>query len=222
MASKGGKPTGGGVYDSSAGDTNFRRKWDREEYAERAKTREKNPALAEKNDSRRRRGLAPQQDDSEEPAEKELLQARDTPIDLTSNLNKTQIVQATGGQQPGFYCAACDCTVKDSVNYLDHINGAKHQKNLGMSMQVERSTAAQVALKLASLKRKKEVPELDFDARVEKAKAEEEEEKRARKREKKEKKRKHKEQAVDPGLSTEDLDIASMMGFGNFGGGKKG
>ncbi|KAJ3180472.1 hypothetical protein HDU87_001981 [Geranomyces variabilis] len=220
MSGKGGKSTGG-VYDSSAGDTNFRRKWDREEYAERAKTREKNPALAEKNDSRRRRGLAPQ-DDEEEHVEKELLKARDTPIDLTSNLNKTQIVQSTGGQQPGFYCAACDCTVKDSVNYLDHINGAKHQKNLGMSMQVERSTAQQVAQKLASLKRKKEVPELDFDARVEKAKAEEEEEKRARKREKREKKRKHKEPTVDPELAAEDIDIASMMGFGNFGGGKKG
>ncbi|TPX61520.1 hypothetical protein PhCBS80983_g01037 [Powellomyces hirtus] len=207
---------GGGVYDSSAGDTNFRRKWDREEYTQRAKDREKNAALAEKNDSRRRRGLAPEKDKDEEYVEQELLQAREEAIDLTSNLNKTVIVQSSSvaSKQPGFYCKACDCTVKDSVNYLDHINGWKHQKNLGMSMKVERSSVDQVRARLEALKRKSDVPELDFDARVEKAQAEEEEEKRARKREKKEKKRKLKEQPVDDSLVTEDLDIASMMGFG--------
>jgi U4/U6.U5 tri-snRNP component SNU23 len=34
--------------------------------------------------------------------------------------------------------------VKDSANFLDHINGKKHQRALGMSMRVERATLDQV------------------------------------------------------------------------------
>ncbi|KAI8818403.1 uncharacterized protein EV422DRAFT_185427 [Fimicolochytrium jonesii] len=210
-----------GVYESSAGDTNFRRKWDREELAKRAAEREKSSGKGQKGNERGRRGgNADDDDEDDEPVERGLLQAREGPIDLTSNLNKTQIVQASGAQQPGFYCKVCDCTVKDSVNYLDHINGWKHQKNMGMSMNVERSTVDQVKARLEALKRKAAVPELDFDARIEKAKEEEEEAKRAKKREKKEKKKKQKssasEEPVDP-----DADMMALMGFGGFGTSKK-
>ena len=41
--------------------------------------------------------------------------------------------------------AACvDCILRDSASYLDHINGKYHNRALGMSMRVERSTADQV------------------------------------------------------------------------------
>ncbi len=50
----------------------------------------------------------------------------------------------------------CDCVVKDSINFLDHINGKKHQRNLGMSMKVERSSLDQVKARFAQNKKKTE------------------------------------------------------------------
>lgn len=52
------------------------------------------------------------------------MKAREAPLELDKNLNKTIIV--SGGQgagQPGFFCDLCNKTSKDSVAYLDHING---------------------------------------------------------------------------------------------------
>mmetsp|Transcript_4823 Transcript_4823/g.12281 ORF Transcript_4823/g.12281 Transcript_4823/m.12281 type:complete len:349 (+) Transcript_4823:139-1185(+) len=51
----------------------------------------------------------------------------------------------------GWHCKVCDCFLKDSMTYLDHINGRKHQRVLGYSMKVERSTENQVSDKLAQL-----------------------------------------------------------------------
>lgn len=74
------------------------------------------------------------------------LKARDHKLDLTANLNKTQL-QSVGmplAQQAGYYCPVCDCVLKDSLSMLDHVNGKWHQRALGMNMQVERSTKEQV------------------------------------------------------------------------------
>ena len=46
--------------------------------------------------------------------------------------------------QAGYYCSVCDCILRDSQSYLDHINGKWHNRALGMSMRVERSTADEV------------------------------------------------------------------------------
>lgn len=34
-----------------------------------------------------------------------------------------------------FYCEVCDCELKDSSSYLDHINGKRHNRNLGISLK---------------------------------------------------------------------------------------
>lgn len=46
--------------------------------------------------------------------------------------------------QAGYYCSVCECVLRDSQSYLDHINGKYHNRALGMNMVVERSTADQV------------------------------------------------------------------------------
>jgi U4/U6.U5 tri-snRNP component SNU23 len=56
----------------------------------------------------------------------ELMQARETPLELDKNLNKTLVVQQTSGRGPGvpgFFCETCNRTYKDTTGYLDHING---------------------------------------------------------------------------------------------------
>jgi U4/U6.U5 tri-snRNP component SNU23 len=47
-------------------------------------------------------------------------------------------------QQAGYYCSVCDCILRDSASYLDHINGKYHNRALGMTMRVEKSTVDQV------------------------------------------------------------------------------
>jgi U4/U6.U5 tri-snRNP component SNU23 len=61
------------------------------------------------------------EEDDSEP--KELMKIREKKIDLDGNIGKIQVVQDS--KQPGYYCKHCDITVKDSINYLDHINGRK-------------------------------------------------------------------------------------------------
>ena len=59
-------------------------------------------------------------------------------------------------QQAGYYCSVCDCTLRDSLSYLDHINGKWHNRALGMSMRVEKSTAEQVRQRLDAAKQRKQ------------------------------------------------------------------
>ncbi|KAI9312375.1 hypothetical protein BX666DRAFT_1866210 [Dichotomocladium elegans] len=153
-----------------AGDTDFRRKWDKAEYAERARAREARDRAAERNDERKRMGLPPIRAKKEDAEPLDMLKNREKKIDFESNLGKVQIIQSgaagEASRQPGFYCAACDIVVKDSANYLDHVNGRKHQRNVGKEMKVERSSVASVKERLAMLKRKKESPEEEYGERA--------------------------------------------------------
>jgi len=111
----------------------------------------------------------------------------------------------------GWHCKVCDCFLKDSLAYLDHINGRKHQRNLGYSMRVERSTKDQVISRLdAMIKAKeqckkvdlkhhlKDYEEEDFNVIV---KVKDEELKRRKEKRKRERKERKKKKLMENGAS---------------------
>ncbi|XP_031440742.1 zinc finger matrin-type protein 2-like [Clupea harengus] len=193
----------------SGNKSDFRRKWDKDEYEELAQKR-----LNEERDKKDGKP-AP-------PVKRELLRHRDYKVDLESKLGKTIVITKTTPQSEmgGYYCNVCDCVVKDSINFLDHINGKKHQRNLGMSMRVERSSLDQVKKRFEVNKkrwREEKQKEYDFEERMKELREEEEKAKAYKKEKQKEKKRKAEEDLN----FEEDDEMAAVMGFSGFGAAKK-
>lgn len=188
-----------------------RRKWDRKEYERKAQDR-----LRSKDDEE---GTS---DDA--PVSRELLKRRDYKVDLDSKLGKSVVISKTtpSSQSGGYYCNVCDCVVKDSINFLDHINGKKHQRNLGMSMKVERSSLDQVKERFQRNKKKMEEKhkEYELDVKVREAKEEEDRYKEYKKEKRKDRKRKADDDLDDESGGVSN-DMAAIMGFAGFGGGKK-
>ncbi|XP_027012334.1 zinc finger matrin-type protein 2-like isoform X2 [Tachysurus fulvidraco] len=192
----------------------FRRKWDKDEYEQLAQKRI--TGEREKKDGK----LVP-------PVKLAPLQPRDYKVDLESKVGRTSFITKTTPQAEmgGHYCNVCDCEVKDSFNFLDHINGRKHQRNLGMSMRVERSTLEQVKKRFEFFKKKLEEKKKNkFEEQMKKLQEEEEKAKAYKREKRNEKKRRREERKrkAEEDLEFEaDEEIAAVMGFSKFDSSKK-
>lgn len=104
-----------------------RRKWDVEEYTQKARDRDREEhERIQENEERQGKGQKPVKRRREELAKPtQDLQAREKDLELTKNEGKTLMVDSVpGGRKgPGFYCETCNRTFKDSIAYLDHVNG---------------------------------------------------------------------------------------------------
>lgn len=145
-------------------------------------------------------------------------------------VSKKSNVESSSSGGVGWHCKVCDCYLKDSLTYLDHINGKKHQRYLGYSMRAERSTLDDVKetiKQLAGVKQKDKVDEkaakanvfVKIDTIVDNRGGTEDKSIDLRMRMPDERnKRDSEDEESDDGM---DPEIRAMMGFSSFAKGKK-
>ena len=214
------------------------RTWDKSYYEKKAKERvEKgdNDEINDKTTKNNQNILKPEFQPAEIGAagpagsSRAFLKVREEGIDLESKVGKVEIIKpnsveaARGGA--GYFCEVCACLLKDSVAYLDHINGKRHQRALGFSMRVQRVDVDTVKNRLENIKKSikesstKVIKTADEDYSDKIAlQLIEEENRKKRKREEKESKKKEQEEKEAEGI---DPEIAALMGFGGFNSSKK-
>ena len=111
-----------GAYGTAASDTDFRKKYDRAEYAEKARVRE----AAEKEEGKLRyeAKLAGKKYYAPLTGDETLTEARKSRLDVAGNVGKISLLPAgaaTGkrGRGAGFWCEACDLTFKDNLQWVE-------------------------------------------------------------------------------------------------------
>ena len=191
-----------GAYGTTSSDTAFRKTWDTQEYAAKgaareAKEREEGKARYEaKLAGRKYVPRASTPPDAKDSA------SRTARLDVASNVGKTTLVPAGSsvgkrGRGAGFYCADCDLTFKDNLQFVDHLNSKQHLSNIGESGEVRRATLQEVKDRLSWLQQRKEEEEKDknldklaFQERLKHSYDQEEERREERRRKRREKRRK--------------------------------
>ncbi|PQE31405.1 hypothetical protein CJF32_00001975 [Rutstroemia sp. NJR-2017a WRK4] len=230
-----------GAYDTKASDTDFRKKYDRAEYAEKAKERE----AKEKEEGRLRyeAKLAGKKYYAPLTGDETLTQARANRLDVSANVGKTILMPAgaaTGkrGKGAGFYCQACDLTFKDSLQWVEHENSMQHLRAIGQTGEVQRAGVEDVRRRIDEIweriqaEKKNEV--VSLGERLEGRRVEEEKEREERRQKRKELVEKRKEEREQElkvkkeygddvrveGEHDED-DMMASMGITGFGSSKK-
>ncbi|CAD6499236.1 BgTH12-04887 [Blumeria graminis f. sp. triticale] len=226
---------------SGVSDTDFRKKYDRAEYA--AKAFEREAKEKEEGKARYEAKLAGKKYYAPLTGNEALTQARAARLDVASNVGKTVLLPAgaaTGkrGRGAGFYCKDCDLTFKDNLQWVEHENSMQHLRAIGQTGEVKRATAEEVHDRITRIwdmiieEKKGDVKTLD--ERLELRKEEEDrqrEERRQKRKDLVEKKKMEKELEVKikteygedvriEGEHDED-DMMEIMGIGGFGSSKK-
>ncbi|QIW97662.1 hypothetical protein AMS68_003180 [Peltaster fructicola] len=201
-----------GAYGTSAGDTDFRKTWDRDKYAAQAKDREAKQreegkaryeaAVAGKKYTRR----------ASTPPDARETEARKARLDVADQVGKTSIVPAGAGQGKrgkgaGFYCDACDLTFKDNLQFVEHLNSKQHLVSTGETGEVKRATLDEVKERFEWLKRKRDEEKArdatDLDTRLKMAQDEDERTREEKRRRRNEKRRKTKDSPVEAEVKIE-------------------
>ena len=201
------------AYENRASDTDFRRTWDREEYAAKAKKE----ADERKEDAQARYEAKLQGKKWHKHVDTSALDdtaARSSRLDVSSLVGKSTLVPAGAGigkrgKGAGFYCEACDLTYKDNVQYIEHLNSKQHLINTGQSGEVKRATLEEVRERLEMLKQRKReheeeekrLAETDITERIRKTEARDEEDRAEKRRKRNEMRRKQREER---GVKKED------------------
>lgn len=194
----------GGAYGgkSGGGDTDFRKTYDRDEYARRAKERE----TKEREEGKARYEAKLQGKTYHAPASDKAelgqVEARTHRIDVASRIGRTELVSGNAGggkrgKTGGFYCEICDITLKNSIELAEHYNHPGHLRRAGLELSVKRATLEDVRERLRYLSRKRKeesrVEVLDLDTRLDERRAQEEKEREEKRRKRNEKRRAKKE-----------------------------
>ncbi|PLN83780.1 hypothetical protein BDW42DRAFT_59291 [Aspergillus taichungensis] len=185
-----------------ASDTDFRKTWDREEYASRAAAAE----AKRKEESKARyeaKLLGKKWHAPVDYSSLEATTARNQRLNVASMVGKTTIVPSGSGvgkhgRSAGFYCEDCDLTFKDNLQLVEHLNSKQHLVATGQSGEVELANVEDVRMRLRMLAHRRRVLEeeerrawqLDLGVRLqerEQIEAKEREEKRRKRNEKRRK-----------------------------------
>ncbi len=141
---------------------------------------------------------------------------KDSPLtQFADKIGKVEILEKDTSSKSvlpthGFYCSTCKASFTSSDAYLDHCNGRVHQKNLGISMKVERIEAVdRVKARLESLSKKQ-----SENKAVEKETVSKQNRKESKKRKRQEQKSVTSAE-LESSTAEEDL-MSSLMGFKSF------
>ncbi|KAK0715047.1 hypothetical protein B0H67DRAFT_579852 [Lasiosphaeris hirsuta] len=227
----------GSAYGQAASDTDFRKTYDLDEYAAKAKERE--AAEKEERKARWEAKMAGKKYYKPLDGSETLTTARNATQDFSRMVGTSTLVPAGAGvgkrgRGAGFYCEACDLTFKDNLQWIEHTNSMQHQRSIGQTGEVRKATVAEVHARIVTLWERKQEREreqvVSLKERLE-VRAEEEEkerdEKRKKRKEAEERRRLEKEAALKikteygedvrvEGEHDED-DMMAAMGFTGFG-----